>query len=616
MAAAGGAIAVSTSLMPTPSTAQTAGSIPDPNASLLQPTLDGNPNNPPRFRRPGDTVTAANQAPPTGSFIAPSRIGATPVYGSPSGFGAGDTGFDSRNRSKRKKQQAQAQAAVAAAAASTTNQPETTFVAPPADQPPPPKPPAQPVAPPPAVVFPARAAARPGAVLPPPQQPPQPLPVSNPPPEVHPLAAANRPGAVTPVPPPIDADISASLPPPGTQPPNVLPLGTVPLQTIPGGPNDPYAALGIRAGSFLLLPSLDLSAAHDSNPQRIPGGGPSYYFVVAPELQAQSNWSRHSLTADIIGSWTEYTTDFTPSLNRPYFNSKIDGRIDVTRDTQILLENRALVTTDNPGSPNISAGLAKLPLLTTVGGTVGAEQGLGRFDVQLRGTIDRTTEAQSQLTDGESTSNADRDYNQYGGIFRVGYEIDPGFKPFVEVDADSRVHDEEFDRNGLQRDSTGVSGVVGATLNLFGTVTGEIGIGYLDRKYQDPTLPDVNGFIANGSVTWQATALTSAKLTAVSVVNESILAGVSAQFSRDVNIQVDHAFRRWLIGTLQVGYGQDDYVGSPRVDNRYFVLGGITYKLNREMQLRGQVREDWMTSSVSGVAYTATSFLLGLHLQR
>ncbi len=181
------------------------GAISDPNASLLQPALDGNPNNPPRFRRPGDIVTAANQAPPTGSFVAPSRIGATPVYGSPSGFGAGNTGFDSTNRTKRKKQQVQVQAAAAATA--STTQPETTFAAPPIDQPPPPKPPPQSAAPPPVLVYPARAAARPGAVLPPPAQPLQPLPVSNPPPEVHPLAATNRPGAVTPLPPPIDADI-------------------------------------------------------------------------------------------------------------------------------------------------------------------------------------------------------------------------------------------------------------------------------------------------------------------------------------------------------------------------------------------------------------------------
>ncbi len=71
--------------------------LPDPDADLLQPSLQGNPNNPPSFV-PGNTGTApADQAPPAGQFTAPSRIGATPVYGSPTGFGAGDTGFNSSN---------------------------------------------------------------------------------------------------------------------------------------------------------------------------------------------------------------------------------------------------------------------------------------------------------------------------------------------------------------------------------------------------------------------------------------------------------------------------------------------------------------------------------------
>lgn len=62
---------------------------PDPNTGLLQPSLSGSPAKPPRFRRAGDKL-----APPTDRFAAPSRIGATPIYGSPSGFGAGDTGFE------------------------------------------------------------------------------------------------------------------------------------------------------------------------------------------------------------------------------------------------------------------------------------------------------------------------------------------------------------------------------------------------------------------------------------------------------------------------------------------------------------------------------------------
>jgi hypothetical protein len=167
----------------------------------------------------------------------------------------------------------------------------------------------------------------------------------------------------------------------------------------------------------------------------------------------------------------------------------------------------------------------------------------------------------------------------------------------------------------VQRDSTGSTVKVGTDVNLFGSLTGEIAGGYLQRVYQDPTLPNIAGPTLDGSLLWQATALTSAKFTAASTVTETILPGTSGEFSRDFNLEVDHAFRVWLIATGQVGYGHDDYVGLGRQDDRYFTSAGLVYKISREVQIKATLREDWLTSNFTGVAYQATSLLAGIRLQ-
>ncbi|MGA2311340.1 MAG: outer membrane beta-barrel protein [Xanthobacteraceae bacterium] len=605
--AVGVALAAAIGLSPMPGLAQTA----SPGSDLLQPSLDGNPANPPRFRQPGEAATSGNRSLPPGTFTATSRLGATPIYGSPAGFGAADTGFDSMNTPRRKKLAQNPPSSSGAAP-----QPETTFAPVRSYTSRATSKPAAPKKPPTPEIHPIKAATRTGAVLPPPPEPP---PLSNPPPEVHPLTAANRPGAVLPVPPPEYFDYAASTPPPTTPQPNTLLPGTLPQRPLPLAAGDPYAALGIRAGSFLLLPSLDLTAGYNTNPERVTGAGGAPYFIEAPELQVRSDWERHSLTADIIGSYTEYGENLVPSLNVPYLNAKIDGRVDVTRDTQILLDQRFLINTDNPGSPNLrtnlQAQLAQLPLNFDVGETVGVAQQFNRLSFSLRGTFDRSTYDESLLTDGETSSNADRNFNQYAGIMRVGYELDPGLKPFVELEGDQRIHDEQFDRNGLQRDSVGASGKVGAAVDLFGSLTGEMAVGYVERTYQDPTLPNVSGVIADGSLLWQATPLTSAKLTATSQVYETIVAGASGELSRDVSLQIDHAFQYWLVGTLKGGYGNDNYVGV-FTDNRYFVSVGLAYKLTREMQIRTELRQDWLTTTEPGFTYTATTALIGLRLQR
>jgi hypothetical protein len=602
---------------------------PVSGVDLLQPSLQGNPNNPPRFRRPGETAAPDNQVPPTNTFTRPSRIGATPVYGSPTGFGAGNTGFDSTNAPRRKRRAPPAStASELAPPGETTFAPVPTFTSPPPPKPPTPRKPVPPE------LHPARAATRLGATLPPR---PDPRPVSNPPPEVHPLTAANRAGGVLVVPPPLeDADVSIAAPartglpytivpfgppPPTAPPPSTLPLGSLPQRPLSFGEGDPYAALGIRAGSFLLFPSLDLSGAYTTNPERTPGATSSaLYGIGLAELQAQSDWQRHALNVDIIGSYTQYAEELIPSLDVPYFNSKIDGRVDVTRSTQLYVENRFLLTTDNPGSPNLQgnlqAPLARLPIDTDLGGTFGVVQEFNRLSVAALGSFDRAVYDPSVLTNGEQFSNSDRNFNQPAGILRVGYDLDPGLKPFVQIQEDERIHDQPYDRNQLQRDSVGTTAQVGADVDLFGSLTGEMAGGWLYRSYKDPTLPDISGFIANGALIWQATALTTAKLTAASEVYETIVAGASGQFSHDVALEVDHAFLRWLIGTAQVGYGTDNYVGSSLNDVRYFLSAGLIYKLTREVQIRGQVRQDWQFASQPGFTYMATSFLLGLHLQR
>ena len=86
--------------------------------------------------------------------------------------------------------------------------------------------------------------------------------------------------------------------------------------------------------------------------------------------------------------------------------------------------------------------------------------------------------------------------------------------------------------------------------------------------------------------------------------------------TREAGIQVDHAFREWLIGTLRFTYDNDDYVGSTRKDDRFAAAAVMTYKLNREMHLRGEYRREWLHSTIGSANYLSNVWLLGLRLQK
>ena len=121
---------------------------------------------------------------------------------------------------------------------------------------------------------------------------------------------------------------------------------------------------------------------------------------------------------------------------------------------------------------------------------------------------------------------------QFLAWLEIGYALRRHFNLFtcLRIAADTRVHDLLVDRNGLMRDSEGLTPKVGTTFELTRKLTGEISVGYLTRTYKDPTLPELRGFVTDASLLWSATALTNIKLTAKSTADESVLPGVSGAF--------------------------------------------------------------------------------------
>lgn len=377
---------------------------------------------------------------------------------------------------------------------------------------------------------------------------------------------------------------------------------------------DAYAQLGLRTGAFLVSPAVEVFGGYDTNPARTPGGRASAFVTVSPELLAKSDWQRHEVTAALRGSYSAYGQ--TPELDRPSVDSKITGRLDVTRDTQIIGEGIFVVGTDNPGSPNVQAGLSRFPIFTTLGGSLGVAQRFNRIEVAVKGTAERTEFQDSVFTDGAIGSNADRDFNRYAVLMRTSYDLMPGLKPFVEAGYDTRNHDIQFDRFGVQRDSTGWTVKAGSTFAFSRKLTGEISLGYLERDYKDPSLQPLQGFLFDASLIYSMSALTNIKLTAATLAGETTVPGTAGILTRNAGVEVEHAFRRWLVGTVKFNYGNDNYVGSNRDDDRFAISAGLTYKLNRLMQVKGEVRQEWLRSTVPGVDYAATVFLLGMRLQR
>ena len=485
---------------------------------------------------------------------APSRIGQIPTYGLPAASGASGSGFDSLNRTRSKPKLYPGQAK--------------------------PKPPPGPGSPAPVIST-------------------SPLRLSIPPSE-----SANK----APIPPAMAGTV----------------VGQPPRKRLRID-DDPFGAVGDYAGGFLIKSAVELSGGYDTNPGRtfVPQGSP--FYVVAPEFLAVSDWERHALVADLRGSFTGYGNTFPPvdgvvssaptDVDRPDFTGHVDGRLDVSHDTRLLGQVRLRVATDNPGSPNVQAGLARYPVYSTLGGTFGVDQNFNRLQISAGGTVDRTVYTDSKLTDGTTTTNDDRNFSQYGGVGRVSYDLMPGVKPFAEFEGDSRVHDVRFDRSDFQRDSSGGYAKAGTSFEFTRLLTGEISVGYAARDYVDPRLDRLQGLLVASSLTWTATPLTTAKFYSTTSIDETTLPGVSGVLTHVYTVEVDHDFRRWLTAIGKFTFGTLDYQGDGRSDKTYSLEGDLIYKMTRSLWVKGTLRRDVLNSNIPGNSTASTVVMLGVRLQ-
>jgi hypothetical protein len=377
---------------------------------------------------------------------------------------------------------------------------------------------------------------------------------------------------------------------------------------------EPFGPVGIRIGSFELKPSAEISAGYDDNPFRTSGGRGSRFSMLEAKVEAKSNWSRHELGAELRGAFTDYLQ--VSGNDRPEAEAKLRGRIDVTSVGRIELEGRASLTTEAAGTPDSVTSAKRPPNVYTFAGTAGYVHRFNRFELGIRGIVERSIYQDAKLVSGGTEDLSDRDYTSYGTALRGSYEVTPGIKPFVEAGADRRVFDLDTNFSGVRRGSDGMMARTGIEFAREGFLTGEASAGYTHRHYRDASLDDVSGLIFDASLVWKATALTRVTLKANSEIGETTLAGAAGMFSRQASLAIDHAFRRWLIGSAKISYGTEDYRGAGRRDDRLGLSAALAYHFNRYAALKGEVRREELRSNVPGQNYTANIVMLGLRLQR
>lgn len=347
-------------------------------------------------------------------------------------------------------------------------------------------------------------------------------------------------------------------------------------------PREGYEAIGVPLGAFMAYPKLSLTAEHNDNIYATSTGEiDDMIWRVQPEVNITSNWSRHLLSAYGRATINRYQ-DFDSEDTEDYALGAA-GRLDVLRSATVSAGvDWAQLTEPRTSSSSPIASESPIQYDLTSASLAGVRE-FNRLKLSARYDYRKYDYEDGRTAGGVVVEQDDRDRDVQAITARADYAVSPATALFVELSKNWREYDLAPPAVTLTRDSEGSQALVGANFELGALTRGEIGVGYISQEFDDPAFNDIDGFGARAQVEWFPTQLTTVTLTGSRTVEDSGIVGSSGYLSTNVGAQVDHELMRNVILTGQVAYGNDDYEGIDREDDRLTAGLSGTYLLNRHV---------------------------------
>lgn len=335
--------------------------------------------------------------------------------------------------------------------------------------------------------------------------------------------------------------------------------------------------VGLRLGGFRLFPMMTGTVGYDDNIYNVDRDTrKSAVLSIGPSLQAQSDWNIHQLTLNAQALIERYRGLRTENNNQ--YSASLAGRLDITRAIGINGDAHARHAIEARGTAGDVLTRGEPIRYDAAGGTVTIQRDFGALLTQVGGTFDRFSYEDARV--GSQTidqSYRDRDSATLTG--RLGYHLSPGLTAFVQGSRrweryDTRLASASLDSN----ESTVVGGVRFAITRL---VSGEVGVGYLRRRYPLRRAEVTSGLAYDFTVIWNPTTLVSISARARRSIEESPTLLASGIGTAQSSVDLDYEPVRRILIKARLARVREKYRGVDRRDRRTEARVGVRYLMNR-----------------------------------
>jgi hypothetical protein len=377
-----------------------------------------------------------------------------------------------------------------------------------------------------------------------------------------------------------------------------------------------YEAIGARAGAFQFFPKIEVQVGTSDNIYASDADKQSdTYYRIRPELSVSSTWSRHALNAFGRGSLQRYVDNGSEDADT--YAAGANGRIDIGGQTSIapsasfshLVEPRTAANSPFSAVEPVQFDLSQA--------SISFDHISNRVKLSLVGDATKLDYDDGTNNTGGVVEQDQRDRSLYSLTARTDYAVSPDTAVFVQVSGNERDYRLSSTSTYAARDSKGFETYVGAEFDLGLLFRGEIAAGFIKQSFDDARYNDVDGASARARVEYFPSQLVTVAFTASRSIEDSAAVGSAGFLSTDAQLAVDYEFRRNVILHADVSYGQDDFKGIDRTDDRWTVGANALYLINRRLGASLGVKHSERGSSglLANEDYSANAVTLSLVTQ-
>ena len=260
-------------------------------------------------------------------------------------------------------------------------------------------------------------------------------------------------------------------------------------------------------------------------------------------MTAQSNWSRHAFNLRLAADIARHQ-DYDYRDYEDYF-LLINGRVDVRNRSYFSYSADFMQLHEGLNSRNAEQGREPTKY-DLYGGSLGYDHTFNRLSVGILADL-RTLDFDNTIDlDGSIIDNQDRDRDEMQVQLRMGYQFQTDKQAYASFLLHEVDYDQQPDRSGRFRSNDGWSANAGMFFNITGVLDGDVFVSYHDRTYDDPNLPDVNGWALGAGLLWRPTQLTSVRARIMSDVQPTTNQFSSGYLRTLYSVRVDHELLRNL----------------------------------------------------------------------